>query len=134
MIYRNNYRNYRDTYVNKSANSCPICGNEVPVSELFCERCGMRIHNHQGYRYNNSKANLRSRYIFYNESDYNNAKDAIYYGNRIVYDKLYWYGDWGNTNGHDHAWRVDLYDDLTQEELEYAVGRIREHCGIFYID
>lgn len=88
-------------------------------------------------QYNNravSKANLRSRYIFYYERDYENAKDAIYYGNRTIYDKLYWYGDWGYTNGHDHAWRVDLYDDLTQEELEYAVGHIREHNGLYYKD
>ena len=81
-----------------------------------------------------AKANLRSRYIFYFERDYENAKDAIYYGNRTIYDKLYWYGDWGYTNGHDHAWRVDLYDDLTQEELEYAVGHIREHNGLYYKD
>ena len=80
------------------------------------------------------KANLRSRYIFYFEQDYENAKDAIYYGNRTIYDKLYWYGDWGYTNGHDHAWRVDLYEDLTQEELEYAVGHIREHNGQYYKD
>ncbi len=81
-----------------------------------------------------SKANLRSRYVFYDERDYNNAKDALYYGNRTIYDKLYWYGDWGYTNGHDHAWRVDLYDDLTQEELEFAVGHIREHNGRYYKD
>lgn len=116
----------------KSLTRCPICGSDVSVGELFCEKCGMRIHSHQ---YNKSvalKANLRSRYIFYSERDYENAKDAIYYGNRTIYDKLYWYGDWGYTNGHDHAWRVDLYDDLTQEELEYAVGHIREHHGLYY--
>lgn len=89
--------------------------------------------NRQSNKYA-SKANLRSRYIFYYERDYENAKDAIYYGNRTIYDKLYWYGDWGYTNGHDHAWRVDLYDDLTQEELEYAVGHIREHNGLYYKD
>lgn len=133
MSFMVSFGTYKKNHGYKSPDSCPICGSEVPTSDLFCEKCGMRIHNHQGRKYN-SKANLRSRYIFYNESDYNNAKDSIYYGNRIVYDKLYWYGDWGYTNGHDHAWRVDLYDDLTQEELEYAVGRIREHCGIFYID
>lgn len=31
----------------KSSYVCPICGNEVPASELFCEKCGMRIHAHQ---------------------------------------------------------------------------------------
>lgn len=81
-----------------------------------------------------TKANLRSRYIFYYERDYENAKEAIYYSNRTIYDKLYWYGDWGYTNGHDHVWRVDLYDDLTQEELEFAVGHIREHNGQYYKD
>lgn len=81
---------------------------------------------------NASKANLRSLYIFYLERDYENAKDAIYYGNRTIYDKLEWYGSWPNINGHDYVWRVDLYDNLTQEELEYAVGRIREHNGLYY--
>lgn len=52
----------------------------------------------------------------------------------VSISKNYWYGDWGYTNGHDHAWRVDLYDDLTQEELEYAVGHIREHNGQYYKD
>lgn len=80
------------------------------------------------------KANLRSRYIFYDERDYENAKDAIYYGNRNIYDKLEWYGDWSNIHGHDYVWRVDLYDNLTQEELEYAVGHIREHNGLYYKD
>lgn len=79
-----------------------------------------------------SKANLRSMYIFYNERDYENVKNIIYYGNRAVYDKLNWYGDWRNINGHDIVWRVDLNDDLTQEELDYVVGHIREHQGIYY--
>lgn len=121
------------THKSESLTSCPICGSNVIVDELFCEKCGMRIHSHQYHMYT-AKANLRSRYIFYFERDYNNAKDAIYYGNRTIYDKLYWYGDWGYTNGHDHAWRVDLYEDLTQEELEYAVGHIREHNGQYYKD
>lgn len=30
----------------KSSDACPICGNEVPASDLFCERCGMRIFAH----------------------------------------------------------------------------------------
>lgn len=119
------------THKSESLTSCPICGSNVIVDELFCEKCGMRIHSHQYHMYT-AKANLRSRYIFYFERDYNNAKDAIYYGNRTIYDKLYWYGDWGYTNGHDHAWRVDLYDDLTQDELEYVVGHIREHNGLYY--
>ena len=89
--------------------------------------------NHQPNKYA-AKANLRSRYIFYLERDYDNAKDAIYYGNRIVYNKLEWYGDWTNINGHDHVWRVDLYDNLTQEELEWTVGHIREHNGLYYKD
>ena len=122
-----------DRHSCKCGNSCPICGAEVSISELFCEKCGMRIHSHQSHK-SISKANLRSRYIFYLERDYENAKDAIYYANRTIYDKLYWYGDWGYTNGHDHAWRVDLYDDLLQEELEFAVGHIREHNGLYYKD
>lgn len=124
---------YKDTHNSESLIQCSICGNSVAIGELFCEKCGMRIHSHQ-CRKSISKANLRSRYIFYLERDYENAKDAIYYGNRTIYDKLYWYGDWGYTNGHDHVWRVDLYDDLTQEELEYAVGHIREHNGLYYKD
>ena len=124
---------HKGQHNSKSFTHCPICGSDVFVGELFCEKCGMRIHSHQYHKYA-AKANLRSRYIFYFERDYENAKDAIYYGNRTIYDKLYWYGDWGYTNGHDHAWRVDLYDDLTQEELEYAVGHIREHNGLYYKD
>ena len=89
--------------------------------------------NRQSNKYA-SKANLRSRYIFYIERDYKNAKDAIYYGNRTIYDKLEWYGSWSNINGQDYVWRVDLYDNLTQEELEYAVGHIREHNGQYYKD
>lgn len=80
------------------------------------------------------KANLRSRYIFYEERDFNNAKNAIYYGNRSIYDKLDWYGSWSNINGRDCVWRVDLFDNLTQDELEYAVGHIREHNGRYYKD
>lgn len=125
--------NNNGPHKSKSLTCCPICGSDVLVGELFCEKCGMRIHSHQSHK-SISKANLRSRYIFYLERDYENAKDAIYYGNRTIYDKLYWYGDWGYTNGHDHAWRVDLYDDLLQEELEYAVGHIREHNGLYYKD
>lgn len=30
----------------KSSVACPICGNEVPASYLFCEHCGMRIYAH----------------------------------------------------------------------------------------
>lgn len=30
----------------KSSDKCPICGNEVLTSDLFCERCGMRIYTH----------------------------------------------------------------------------------------
>ena len=30
----------------KSSDACPVCGNEVPASDLFCERCGMRIYAH----------------------------------------------------------------------------------------
>ena len=71
-------------------------------------------------------------YIFYNERDYENVKNIIYYGNRAVYDKLNWYGDWRNVNGHEIVWRVDLNDDLTHEEVDYVVGHIREHQGIYY--
>lgn len=43
----------------KCGNSCPICGAEVSISELFCEKCGMRIHSHQSHK-SISKANLGS--------------------------------------------------------------------------
>ena len=84
-----------DRHSCKCGKSCPICGAEVSISELFCEKCGMRIHSHQSHK-SISKANLSSRYIFYLERDYENAKDAIYYGNRTIYEKLYWYGDWAS--------------------------------------
>lgn len=125
--------NNNGPHKSKSLTCCPICGSNVIVGELFCEKCGMRIHSHQYHKYA-AKANLRSRYIFYLERDYKNAKDAIYYGNRTIYDKLEWYGSWSNINGYDYVWRVDLYDNLTQEELEYAVGHIREHNGLYYKD
>lgn len=121
-------------YNSKSLTRCPICGNDVPVGELFCEKCGMRIHSHQYNKSVDSKANLRSRYIFYVERDYDNVKDIIYYGNRTVYDKLGWYGDWRNINELDCVWRVDLYDNLTQEELGYTVRHIHEHNGLYYKD
>lgn len=117
----------------KSLSCCPICGSNVIVDELFCDKCGMRIHNHQYHKYV-VKANLRSRYIFYFERDYEDVKAAIYNANSTIYYKLDWYGDWGYVNGHDHAWRVDLYDNLTQEELECVVGYIREHNGQYYKD
>ena len=110
---------------------CPICGNQVISGVLFCEMCGMRIHNHQCGN-SVSKANFRSTYLFYDERDYNNARDAIYGGNSTIYYKLDWRGDYGYVNGHDHAWRVDLFDDLTPEELDWVVGRIREHRGTYY--
>ena len=82
--------------------------------------------------FEDSKAELRSIYIFIKEKDYNDVKDAVWYGNREVYNKINWYGDWGYLNGHDHVWRMDLYDDLTQEEVEWTVGHIREHNGQYY--
>ena len=130
----NNTAKYIDTRRFKSHTPCPMCGCSVSVGDLFCVKCGMRIHSHQYRKSVTSKANLRSIYIFYNERDYENTKDAIYYGNRVVYNKLNWYGDWRNINGHDYVWRVDLYDDLTQEEVEYAVAHIREHHGLYYKD
>lgn len=46
----------------KSPNTCPICGNEVPVSSLFCEQCGMRMHNHQlKHTFNNQFARESSQ-------------------------------------------------------------------------
>lgn len=44
MYSTNKYNDFRRF---KSPNACPICGNEVPVSDLFCENCGMRMHNHR---------------------------------------------------------------------------------------
>lgn len=35
------------SYSSDTSDVCPICGNEVPAGELFCERCGMRIYAHQ---------------------------------------------------------------------------------------
>lgn len=77
------------------------------------------------------KESLRSIYIFLREQDYNNAKDAIWYGNREIHSKLEWYGH-SCSYGYDSAWVVKLYDNLTQEEIEWAVGRIREHGGQYY--
>ena len=34
-------------YSSDTSDVCPICGNEVPAGDLFCERCGMRIYAHQ---------------------------------------------------------------------------------------
>ena len=135
MVSISNYKYYNNNGIHnsKTHTCCPICGSDVFAGELFCEICGMRIHSHQSHK-SISKANLRSRYIFYLERDYENAKEAIYYGNRSIYNKLEWYGSWSNINGHDYVWRVDLYDNLTQEELEYAVGHIREHNGLYYKD
>ncbi len=131
---------YRVSQTIKSSGSCPICGSKVPSGELFCEKCGMRIHGHSWVK-GVAKANLRSTYFFYDESDYENAKYAICSVNQIVYEKIIWYGEWTFFSsderwdcrfGHDVVWRVDLNDDLSQEELEWAVGRIREHTGIYY--
>lgn len=113
----------------KTNNNCPCCGFEVPSNILFCERCGMRIHINQS----NNKSTLRSTYIFHNEQDYENAKNAIYYGNHDIYNKLDWYGSSYSYNN-ECVWVVKLYDDLTQEELEWAVCRIREHRGQYYQD
>lgn len=78
-----------------------------------------------------TKANLRSIYIFLQEQDYNDCKNAIYYGNYDIYNKLDWYGD-SSAYGYDCCWVVKLYDNLTQVELEWVVGRIREHGGQYY--
>ena len=99
----NNTAKYIDTRRFKSHTPCPMCGCSVSVGDLFCVKCGMRIHSHQYRKSVTSKANLRSIYIFYNERDYENTKDAIYYGNRVVYNKLNWYGDWRNINVHEYA-------------------------------
>ena len=77
------------------------------------------------------KTNLRSIYIFILEQDYDNCKSAIWYANRDVYNKLDWYGS-SSAYGHDCCWVVKLYDNLTQDELEWVVGRIREHRGQYY--
>ena len=33
--------------LSNTSHTCPICGNDVPVGALFCDKCGMRIHAHQ---------------------------------------------------------------------------------------
>ena len=55
-----------------------------------------------------TKKEWRSSYIFIQEIDYNKAKEAIWNGNRVAYDKLNWYGDTRSVNGYDVVWRVDL--------------------------
>ena len=77
-------------------------------------------------------AERRSSYLFYDEQDYNNLRDAVYEGNSTLYydpNKVYWYGYSGYHDGHDRSWRVDLMDRLTQDELEWIVSHIREHNG-----
>lgn len=131
----------------KSSTSCPVCGSEIPNNALFCETCGMRIHSHQSHK-SILKVNLRSTYYFYNEINYQNTKHIIYNGNRAVYDKLNWYGKWGyyETDGwsyydnesladydkDEYLWRVDINDNLTPNELDWVVGHIREHRGLYY--
>ena len=82
-------------------------------------------------------AERRSTYLFYDEQDYNNLKDTVYDKNSSLYydsDKVYWYGSYGYYDGHDRSWRVDLMDRLTQDELEWMVGRIREHNGHYIVN
>ena len=79
-----------------------------------------------------TKANRVSVYIFTNQRDYNNVKDAIYHANSTIYYKLDWYGSWLGAAGYDEVWRVDLNDDLTTNERVWVVGYIREHGGEYY--
>ncbi len=37
---------YIDKQKDGNAQVCPICGNRVSADELFCSKCGMRIHAH----------------------------------------------------------------------------------------
>lgn len=108
---------------------CPICGGNVIDNELFCSHCGMRASFSS--MISRAKANLRSTYIFHREKDYNDVKDAVWYGNRDIYNKLDWYGD-SSAYDYDCVWVIKIYDNLTQEELEWVVGRIREHGGQYY--
>lgn len=78
-----------------------------------------------------TKKCIRSIYVFIAEQDYNNAQNAIRYGNYDIYNKLEWYGK-SSAYGYDNTWVVKLYDDLNQEEVEWAVGRIREQNGQYY--
>lgn len=79
-----------------------------------------------------TKANRVSVYIFTNLRDYNNVKDAIYNANSTIFYKLDWYGSWLGAAGYDEVWRVDLNDDLTNNERMWVVGYIREHGGEYY--
>lgn len=75
-------------------------------------------------------ADRRSTYLFHNEQDYNNLRDAVYDQNSTLYydsDKVYWYGSYGGD------WRVDLMEHLTQDELEWVVSSIREHNGHYIV-
>lgn len=120
----------------KSLNSATYKGNFAPVKE---KRKVLRIkeiakkhqQSHILKPISELKANLRSIYLFLREQDYESFKSAAWYGNRDVYNKIDWYGDSG-AYGYDRCWVVKLYDDLTQEELEWAVGRIREFGGRYY--
>ena len=105
---------------------CTVCGNLLQPNELFCPICGMRVifkvtNIQQNTSNIGNKAERRSTYLFNKEEDYRNAYATIMYGNRSIFNRLSWYD----------YYRVDLFDDLSQEEVEWAVGRIREFNGYY---
>lgn len=68
-------------------------------------------------------ADKRSVYEFSNEQDFNDAKDAIYSHVSSCYynsDKLCF---------DSYYYRMSIYSDITQDELEQVVSIIREHQG-----
>lgn len=76
-------------------------------------------------------ADKRSVYEFSNEQDFNDAKDAIYNHVYSCYsnsDKLYFNGWYGGN------YRMTIYSDITQDELEQVVSIIREHQGHYIND
>lgn len=112
-------------------NTCPYCGNEVPAEELFCDKCGMRVHESTSpMDHHYMKRSLRSSYYFVKEQDYMNCENAIKNTNYEIYKKIEWYGKSGAYGlPQSYAWIVNLYDEMTQQEIEWTVRHIREHGG-----
>ncbi|MDR3286770.1 MAG: hypothetical protein LBT27_04950 [Prevotellaceae bacterium] len=68
----------------------------------------------------------RSTYVFKEEKDYNNAKDALYYQMNSDYyssDKLYFLGWYGG------EYRIDIQSDCS--DVVKAAEICREHHGKF---
>lgn len=52
--------NKKSSYFSSTSQACPICGNDVPVGVLFCDKCGMRVQEHQFQEPHNKKEQLNT--------------------------------------------------------------------------